>query len=183
MVAVQPAREVDQDRREGRQPRALCDLPDGRGRGVATDVRRHPVADRSAAGTAYGHDARRPSAPGNEGRGMLWYKQSGVFERRAAVNHQLRWPFARRGGDLPLPEPVRSAILASKRPAIWRMSVSTACRHLRFPRLFTSIGAWSAQAVPGHEDSILCRARDGDRISLRRPRRPRKSHPTEEIPP
>jgi len=114
---------------------------------------------------------------------MLWYKQSGVFERRVAVNHQLRWPFARGGGDLPLPEPVRSAILASKRPAIWRMSVSTACRHLRFPRLFTSIGAWSAQAVPGHEDSILCRARDGDRISLRRPRRPRKSHPTEEIPP
>ena len=47
----------------------------------------------------------------------------------------------------------------------------------------TSIGAWSAQAVPGHRDSILCRARDGDRISLRRPRRPRKSHPTEEIPP
>ena len=37
---------------KGRQPRALCDLPDGRGRGVATDVRRHPVADRSAAGTA-----------------------------------------------------------------------------------------------------------------------------------
>ena len=114
---------------------------------------------------------------------MLWYKQSGVFERRVAVNHQLRWPFARGGGDLPLPEPVRSAILASKRPAIWRMSVSTDCRHLGFPRLFTSIGAWSAQAVPGHEDSILCRARDGDRISLRRPRRPRKSHPTEEIPP
>jgi hypothetical protein len=53
---------------------------------------------------------------------MLCYKQSGVFDRRAAVNHQLRWPFARGGGDLPLPEPVRSAILASKRPAIWRMS-------------------------------------------------------------
>src|SRR6476469_5859003 len=28
------------------------DLPDGRGRGVATDVRRHPVADHPAAGTA-----------------------------------------------------------------------------------------------------------------------------------
>ena len=27
------------------------DLPDGRGRGAAADVRRHPVADRSAAGT------------------------------------------------------------------------------------------------------------------------------------
>ena len=32
--------------------RPLHDLPDGRGRGVATDIRRHPVADRSAAGTA-----------------------------------------------------------------------------------------------------------------------------------
>ena len=26
---------------------------------------------------------------------MPWYKQSGAFQRRAAVNHQLRWPFAR----------------------------------------------------------------------------------------
>ena len=45
------AREADQDRREGRQPRTLCHLPDGRGRGVATDVRRHPVADRPAPST------------------------------------------------------------------------------------------------------------------------------------
>ena len=42
--------EADQDRRQGRQPRALRCLPDGRGRGAATDVRRHPVADRPAAG-------------------------------------------------------------------------------------------------------------------------------------
>ena len=53
---------------------------------------------------------------------MPWYKQSGAFQRRAAVNHQLRWPFARGDGDLPLPKPVRNAILASKRPGIWRMS-------------------------------------------------------------
>ena len=53
---------------------------------------------------------------------MPWYKQSGAFQRRAAVNHQLRWPFARGDGDLPLPKPVRDAILASKRPGIWRMS-------------------------------------------------------------
>ena len=39
MVADEPAREADQDRREGRQPRALRDIPAGRGRGVATDVR------------------------------------------------------------------------------------------------------------------------------------------------
>jgi len=32
--------------------RPLHDLPDGRGRGVATDVSRYPVADRPAAGTA-----------------------------------------------------------------------------------------------------------------------------------
>jgi hypothetical protein len=52
-----------------------------------------------------------------------WYKQSGAFQRRAAVNHQIRWPFARGDGDLPLPKPVRNAILASKPPGIWRMTV------------------------------------------------------------
>jgi hypothetical protein len=49
-------------------------------------------------------------------------QQSGAFQRRAAVNHQLRWPFARGDGDLPLPKSVRNAILASKWPGIWRMS-------------------------------------------------------------
>jgi hypothetical protein len=39
---------ADQDRREGRQPRTLRDVPDGRGRGIATDVRRHLVVDRPA---------------------------------------------------------------------------------------------------------------------------------------
>ena len=48
-----------------------------------------------------------------------------AFQRRAAVNHQLRCPFARGDGDFPLPKPVRSAILVSKRPRIWRMSVET----------------------------------------------------------
>ena len=37
----------------------------------------------------------------------------------------LRWPFARIGRDLPLPKPFRGAILASKPPGIWRMSVDT----------------------------------------------------------
>jgi hypothetical protein len=52
VVADQSARETDQDRRQGRQPWALCDLPDGLGRRIATDVRRHCVADRPVAGTA-----------------------------------------------------------------------------------------------------------------------------------
>src|SRR5262249_11946759 len=41
VVADQSPRDADQDRREGRQPPALRDIPDGRGRVAATDVRRH----------------------------------------------------------------------------------------------------------------------------------------------
>ena len=47
---------------------------------------------------------------------MPWYKQSGAFQRRAAVNHQLRWPFARGDGELPLLKASKSAILGSKPP-------------------------------------------------------------------
>ena len=42
---------IKRDRREGRQPRPLRHIPTGRGRGTATDVQRHSVADRPAAGT------------------------------------------------------------------------------------------------------------------------------------
>jgi hypothetical protein len=52
VVTDQPAREADQDRCQGRQPCALCHLPDGRGRGAATDVPRNTVANRPTAGTA-----------------------------------------------------------------------------------------------------------------------------------
>jgi hypothetical protein len=44
--------------------------------------------------------------------------------------------FARGDGDLPLPKPVGNAILASKRPGIWRMSdlhkarIAAKCRQL-----------------------------------------------------
>jgi hypothetical protein len=47
---------------------------------------------------------------------MPWYKQSGAFQHRAAVNHQLRWPFARGDGELPLLEAGKSAILDPKLP-------------------------------------------------------------------
>src|SRR5712671_2543027 len=42
VVADQPAREADQDRREGRPPRPLRHIPNGRGRGAATDVSGNP---------------------------------------------------------------------------------------------------------------------------------------------
>jgi len=47
---------------------------------------------------------------------MPWYKQSGAFQRRAAVNHQLRWPFARGDGELPLLKAGKNAILDPKPP-------------------------------------------------------------------
>ena len=52
VVTDQPAGEADQDRRQGGQPRPLRYVPNGRGRGAATDVQRNPVADRPAAGAA-----------------------------------------------------------------------------------------------------------------------------------
>src|SRR5271169_131271 len=51
LVADQLEGKADQDWREGRQPWALRDLPTRRGRGVAADVRRYPVADRPVADT------------------------------------------------------------------------------------------------------------------------------------
>src|SRR5438105_7290631 len=52
VVADQPEGEVDQDRREGHEPRPLRYVPDGRSRRVAADVRGYPDADRPAAGIA-----------------------------------------------------------------------------------------------------------------------------------
>jgi len=52
VVADQPAREANQDRREGRQPWPLRQLPAGRGRSVTTDVPGNLVADRPIAGAA-----------------------------------------------------------------------------------------------------------------------------------
>jgi hypothetical protein len=52
LLADQPAREANQDRRKGRHPWPLRHLPDGRGRGATTDVSGNPVADRPVAGTA-----------------------------------------------------------------------------------------------------------------------------------
>jgi hypothetical protein len=50
VVADQLAREADQDRRQGGQPWPLRDVPSGRGRSSAADVRGYPDADCPAAG-------------------------------------------------------------------------------------------------------------------------------------
>lgn len=43
------------------------------------------------------------------------YKQGGAFQRWAAVSHRLRSPFCSDNGELPLPKPLRSAILTRNR--------------------------------------------------------------------
>ena len=48
----QLAREADQDPRQGREPRPLHDLSDGRGRGAATDVPGNLDVDRPTSGAA-----------------------------------------------------------------------------------------------------------------------------------
>lgn len=55
VVVDQPAQETDQDRLQGRQPRLLSDVPDGHCRSITIDIRRNPIADRSALGvTCFG---------------------------------------------------------------------------------------------------------------------------------
>ena len=60
------------------------------------------------------------------------YKQSGAFQRRAAGSNQLRWPFARGIGELPLLKAGKSTILGLKPPESGecRFMATTAGKHL-----------------------------------------------------
>jgi hypothetical protein len=49
LVPNEPEGKTDQDRREGRQPRALCCVSDGRGRNPTNPIRRHLAVDRRIA--------------------------------------------------------------------------------------------------------------------------------------
>ena len=66
---------------------------------------------------------REIKCAGHEGRGMPRCTQNGAYQRCGAINCRLRSLLARDEGNLPLPEPVKRAILVSKPPGIWRMSV------------------------------------------------------------
>jgi hypothetical protein len=56
VAANQPAREVDQDRRQGGEPRPLRHVPIGRGRRVAADLQAYPDAHRPTAGGRRPHE-------------------------------------------------------------------------------------------------------------------------------
>ena len=109
---------------------ALRHVPVGRGRGIAPDVRRHPVAGRPTAGTACASMSgqREQSRRGSEER----YASVRAEQRGWALpcrHRRLRSPVADAGRDLPLPKPYRGAILPSKPPEIWRMSVQVGNGH------------------------------------------------------
>jgi hypothetical protein len=84
VVADQPAREADQDRCQGRQPRPLRHLPIDRGSGVATDGCGNLVADWSVA---------RPSRASVSGGEVICderRRQRSAFDAGKATSSRLR---------------------------------------------------------------------------------------------
>jgi hypothetical protein len=108
----------------GRGPPAL---PDGRSRGAQTDVRRYPVADRPATGAARvgmrGGEVKVQRA--TEGEACLDAGQSARASLPVPARARFDRLFVPTRHDLPLPKPFRGAILPSKLPGTWRMSVKT----------------------------------------------------------
>jgi hypothetical protein len=90
VIADQPAREADQDRREGRQPWRLRHIPDGRGRGATTDVPGNPVADRPKVRLDAGKAARFSA----------WAQPVDWFDLAAHAVRDLRCPRRAKGRSL-----------------------------------------------------------------------------------
>ena len=65
----EPAREADQDRRQGGEPRLLRYFPDGQGRGLRADVPGNSAAHRRTAGPARASMNRNSGQTDNNGRG------------------------------------------------------------------------------------------------------------------
>uniref|UniRef100_E6PHX4 Uncharacterized protein n=1 Tax=mine drainage metagenome TaxID=410659 RepID=E6PHX4_9ZZZZ len=88
MVAHEPARETDQDRCKGRQPRSLCRLSDGRGCDLTAVVRCDHAAhcrvaiasDGNGHMSTPGHNARRE----NDGRAAHFRAPNRLFQRSVA---------------------------------------------------------------------------------------------------
>ena len=82
LVADEPEGEADQDRREGRQPRPLCRLPDGRGRHPTANVPGDFAADRGTTAAATTSASVR--------RAMVM--RSRATDGRSASKCQGKWP-------------------------------------------------------------------------------------------
>jgi hypothetical protein len=93
VVADQSAGEADQDRCQGRQPRPPRYVPNGRGRGIAADVQRHPDAYCPASGAA---------CTSVRDAGIECDKQR---RQRCAMRRQSNKFYAPRGGNPSIPLP------------------------------------------------------------------------------
>jgi hypothetical protein len=132
VVADQPPREADQDRRQGRQPWPLRDVPDGSSRGVTTDVPGHSVTDRPAAATARaGLMGVEVKCDRRQGERSALVRAKRRRQRSRAIHPTFPIASCSSGCDLPLRKPVNgTTILPSKPPGIWRMPVKG-----EFPRV------------------------------------------------
>jgi hypothetical protein len=115
---------TSQDRREGRQPWPLPHVPNGQSRGVAPDVRRHPVADRSAAGAARaGVRGREAGTRGGKRRKRCaQIGQSRAFQRLSAINCRFQPPSAASASGPTLPRMPERKIMTSQPLGIRGMS-------------------------------------------------------------
>jgi hypothetical protein len=73
------------------------------------------------------------------------YKQGGAFQRWAAISHRLRSPFCSDNGELPLPKPLRSAILTRNR------RISGECLFNRLSEIFSNFFMTDQDSPAGAE--------------------------------
>src|SRR4051812_12983208 len=113
VVDDQPARKASQDRRKSSQPRALRDLPAGRGRGAPTDVRRNPVVDRPAAATARAgmREQRRQMPQAATAEVRLDSAKSAQFSRSVPSNGRLTASTLAAGTIYDCPNPSKGKLL------------------------------------------------------------------------
>jgi hypothetical protein len=93
--------------------------------------RQNPSEIVAAAGTPRPYEEAKGIKCGRQRRRKLCLvsPKTARFGSSVPSSAWLQWPLAgRRRDDLPLPDPVRSAILVSKPPGIWRMSARLAYR-------------------------------------------------------
>ena len=135
LVAEKPEGEADQDRRQGRQPRALCHVPDVRGRRSETSVRRHP-SDHRRTTAAAGHVNSVISSICRAFHEKPWetrvlMKENsacfGMLKRASASQpapKHIYKPQSRLNDILSLSKSRDGRSLSNDRAVIWRMSVT-----------------------------------------------------------
>src|SRR6516162_10183494 len=154
VVPDQPAREADQDRREGHQPWPLRDLPNGRGRSLAADVRRHPVADRPAAGAARPgmRERRHQMQQATTAEVRLHTAKSARFSGLVPSPHRFAASMRAAGTIYPCPSRSETRSLAAKTPEFGE------CRLIRQSGLAATATVGRSQARCEHGPATAIRA-------------------------